>query len=836
MEKYKTIKIFLASSEELKEDRKWFGDFVQGINKIYQERGKGVDVFKWEFFDAANNDRRKQDEYNEKVRESNMFLALFHKKAGRYTLEEYDVAMETYRKSKQFPKIYVYCKKLGLFERETSELKAFKAGLSKDNKEYFWITYSTHDQLHLHFLQQLLMVENSLDKLKLEDGTVTLEGMHVADIDNLSFAAGNKDYQRMSAELATLPKDIENARAFLKENPDNEYMRNELQKKLNRYYALKDEFAQLQQTLFDTSQRIAAMQREQLSDKLHRATEAFESGDLDGANALLREIAIDANAHYDNMNQQRELVHQDIEAFLLQAKIVKAEVNTPIEERIEQVQAIYAKAYEWAKNSALPDEKYEGLLRDYAKFLYVYGLYNEAEPIYLRLIFLREKLYGKEHVDTATSYNDIGGLYDNQGNYAKALEYHRKALDIRKRVLGPNHPDTAVSYAWFGFNYDSQGDYAKALEYYEKASAIWERVLGPNHPYTVKSYGNIGIVYDKQGDYAKALEYYGKALDIRKRVLGPDNPDTASSYNNIGEVYREQGDYVKALEYHRKALGIMERVLGPNHPSTASSYNNIGLVYHSQGDYAKALEYYNKGLDICERVLGLEHPDTAMSFNNIGAVYYNQGYYDKALEYYGKALDIRKRVLGLDHLDTAQSYNNIGAVYHSQDNYTKALEYYGKALDIYEQVLGPDHPDTAGSYNNIGAVYDNQGDYAKALEYYEKALDIWERVLSPDHLNTAQSYNNIASVYCSQGNYAKALEYYGKVLDIRERVLGPDHLDTASSYNNIAGVYYSNGDYPNVLEYLRKTFDILERKLGSDHPNTKTVRENMEICRKLMQG
>ena len=794
MEKYKTIKIFLASSEELKEDRKWFGDFVQGINKIYQERGKGVDVFKWEFFDAANNDRQKQDEYNEKVRESNMFLALFHKKAGRYTLEEYDVAMETYRKSKQFPKIYVYCKKLGLFERETSELKAFKAGLSKDNKEYFWITYSTHDQLHLHFLQQLLMVENSLDKLKLEDGTVTLEGMHVADIDNLSFAADNKDYQRMSAELATLPKDIENARAFLKENPDNEYMRNELQKKLNRYYALKDEFAQLQQTLFDTSQRIAAMQREQLSDKLHRATEAFESGDLDGANALLREIAIDANAHYDNMNQQRELVHQDIEAFLLQAKIVKAEVNTPIEERIEQVQAIYAKAYEWAKNSALPDEKYEGLLRDYAKFLYVYGLYNEAEPIYLRLIFLREKLYGKEHVDTATSYNDIGGLYDNQGNYAKALEYHRKALDIRKRVLGP------------------------------------------------------------------------------------DNPDTASSYNNIGEVYREQGDYVKALEYHRKALGIMERVLGPNHPSTASSYNNIGLVYHSQGDYAKALEYYNKGLDICERVLGLEHPDTAMSFNNIGAVYYNQGYYDKALEYYGKALDIRKRVLGLDHLDTAQSYNNIGAVYHSQDNYTKALEYYGKALDIYEQVLGPDHPDTAGSYNNIGAVYDNQGDYAKALEYhkkalgiqervlgpdhpdtstsynnigavyksqgdyakaleyYEKALDIWERVLSPDHLNTAQSYNNIASVYCSQGNYAKALEYYGKVLDIRERVLGPDHLDTASSYNNIAGVYYSNGDYPNVLEYLRKTFDILERKLGSDHPNTKTVRENMEICRKLMQG
>lgn len=750
--KQNTINIFLASSEELKDERVWFGDFVQNINKIYKERGKGIDVFKWEYYDAANNDVSKQGEYDDEIRNSNMFLALFHTKAGKFTLHEYDVAMDTYRKTKKFPKVYVYLKALQEGEEETPELTAFKAELSKDGKEYFWITYSTHDQLHLHFLQQLLMVENSLDKLKLEDGTVTLEGMHVADIDNLSFAAGNKDYQRMSAELATLPKDIENAQAFLKENPDNEYMRDELQKKLNRYNALKDEFAGLQNTLFDTSQRIAAMQREQLSDKLRRATEAFESGDLSGTNALLREIAIDANAHYDNMNQQRELVHQDIEAFLLQAKTVKAEVNTPIEERIEQVQAIYAKADKWADDSKLPDDKYERLLVDYSDFLYGYGLYKEAEPIDIRLIVLREKLYGKEHAATAMSYNNIGEVYRNQGDYVKALENQRKALDIVKRVLGPNHPLTAMSY------------------------------------------------------------------------------------NNIGLVYHSQGDYVKALEYYKKDLDICERVLGSDHPNTAQSYNNIGVVYYNQGDYSKALEYFGKALAIRERVLGLDHPDTAQSYNNIGGGYHSQGNYFKALECYEKALDIYEQVLGPNHPDTARFYNNIGAVYDNQGNYSKALEYHMKDLAICERVLGPNHPDTATPYNNIGAVYKSQGDYAKALEYYEKALDIWERVLGPDHLNTAQSYNNIASVYCSQGKYAKALEYYGKALDIRERVLGLDHLDTASSYNNIAGVYFSNGDYPNVLEYLKRTLDILERKLGSDHPNTKTVRENMEICRKLMHG
>jgi ABC-type Na+ transport system ATPase subunit NatA len=79
------------------------------------------------------------------------------------------------------------------------------------------------------------------------------------------------------------------------------------------------------------------MQHENLSDKLRRATEAFEAGDLAGTNALLREIIIDAKHHYDNMNDNRALVHQDIEAFLLQAKTKMAEVNIPIEERIEEV-------------------------------------------------------------------------------------------------------------------------------------------------------------------------------------------------------------------------------------------------------------------------------------------------------------------------------------------------------------------------------------------------------------------------------------------------------------------------------------------------------------------
>ena len=699
----KTFKIFLASSDDLREERISFGNFIRTLNKIYLGRGMSIDVFEWEDQEAFIDDRRTQDKYNDEIRKSDMFVALFYKKAGKYTIEEFDVAMEEFGK-KGYPKVFVCCKVLEESESETTELKAFKDKLNEKDKEKFWINFKNNDDLQLRFVQQLLMVENELMKLKLEGDKVTLDGLYIAELANLSFAAGNEQYIQMKEELEELPDDIETARKLVAECPEDEKMGKRLQKKLDRYNKLKEEFARLQQTLFETSQRIATMQRENLSDKLRRATEAFESGNMERANTLLDEIAIEAETHKANLEQDRELVHQDIEAFLLQAKTKMAEVNTSIEKRIKEVHAIYAKADQWAKDSALPDDKFDGLLDDYSSFLYDYGKYKEAEQVYLRLVSLREKMLGKEHPKTATSYNNIGTTYHYLGNHPKALEYFFKDLAISEKVLGKEHPDTATSYNNIGQVYYSQGEYPKALEYFFKALDIREKVLGKEHPSTATSYNNIGLTYHSQGDYTKALEYHFKALDIKEKVLGKEHPFTATTYNNIGQVYYSQGDYTKALEYYFKDLAICEKVLGKEHPSTATSYNNIGLVYKQQGDYTKALEYYFKDLAICEKVLGKEHPDTATSYNNIGVVYKKQGYYPKALEFHFKALDIREKVLGKEHPDTATSYNNIGLVYDDQGDYTKALEYYQKALDIFEKVLGYNHPSTKIVRKNLNSI------------------------------------------------------------------------------------------------------------------------------------
>ena len=739
----KTIRIFLASSNELKEDRDKFAAFITRLNKHYCPRGYEFILEVWEFLDPAYNNQPKQDEYDEVIKRCDYFVALFHTKAGEYTVRELNVAREQCKK-RQMP-LFIYFRDLDYWQtlqKKDENLVAVKKLLGEDMK-HFWGGYNNNDKLHLDFVLWLDDNLNQKSAIKVEGNEVIIGNLSLMSIASLPFAINNTEYQQSASKLQEVSKNIKKTQDLIKDYPNDDRFSQTLRDLQRQQDVLQEDIQRQQEALLGAAKRIAELSKQQVSEKLAKAIEAFENGKLETANTYLDELQQEGSLLYQEINSRREelktkkeQMHEHIEALMLQTQTVMADTNIPIEERVEQVAAIYAKADKWAESSNYPEEKYAKLLFHYACFLNAYAHYPEAVKVYLRQITLSEMLNGTDHPETAASYNNIGNVYWIQSDYEKAVEYYMKALDIFKKILGENHP------------------------------------------YTATSYNSIAGVYWKQSDYKKALGYQKKALDIQKKVLGENHPDTAGSYNNIAGVYYSKGDYEKALEYYMKAIDIREKVLGNNHPDFAMSYSNIGVLYYSKGDYENALEYYKKALDIYVKVLGENHPDTAMSYSNIGMIYYSKCDYEKTLEYYMKALDIRKKVLGEYYPDTAKSYNNIGLVYKAQGNYEKALEYYKKALDIREKVLGENHSYTASSYNNIAGLYYSNGDYEKALEYYMKALNIKKKVLGDNHTETATSCYNIGAVYYSKGDYENALVLLKKTYAIRKVKLGEEHPDT----------------------------------------------------------
>ncbi|MCK4665039.1 MAG: CHAT domain-containing protein, partial [Bacteroidales bacterium] len=136
----------------------------------------------------------------------------------------------------------------------------------------------------------------------------------------------------------------------------------------------------------------------------------------------------------------------------------------------------------------------------------------------------------------------------------KALEYYLKALEIFKELLGEKHTTVASSYNNIGLVYDDKSEYDKSLEYHFKSLEIKKELLGEKHTDVASSYANIGNVYTDKSEYDKALEYYFKSLEIIKELLGEKHTNVALSYNNIGFVYTDKSEYDKALEYYQ--LGI----------------------------------------------------------------------------------------------------------------------------------------------------------------------------------------------------------------------------------------------------------------------------------------
>jgi tetratricopeptide (TPR) repeat protein len=61
---------------------------------------------------------------------------------------------------------------------------------------------------------------------------------------------------------------------------------------------------------------------------------------------------------------------------------------------------------------------------------------------YQRALDGREKTLGKGHPDTLATFHNMASVFDNQGEYDKALTWYQRAFDGREKMLGKNHPHT----------------------------------------------------------------------------------------------------------------------------------------------------------------------------------------------------------------------------------------------------------------------------------------------------------------------------------------------------------------------------------------------------------
>ena len=147
------IKLFLASSSELKDDREQFEIFIYRKCKTWFDRGIFLHLDIWEDFLDAMSAGGLQSEYNKAIQDCDIFVLLAFNKVGKYTAEEFEKAFGQFSETTK-PFIFTYFKPPETRDRDDlNSLWAFEDKLKELN--HYKTEYRTIEGLREHFSNQL---------------------------------------------------------------------------------------------------------------------------------------------------------------------------------------------------------------------------------------------------------------------------------------------------------------------------------------------------------------------------------------------------------------------------------------------------------------------------------------------------------------------------------------------------------------------------------------------------------------------------------------------------------------------------------------------------------
>ena len=646
--------IFFASSiTELEIERLRLTNFVNQLSAKYLEKYFEIRLlpFICEDEDPCMAHAGKQTEYDDAIRESRMCFFVFHKKVGKYTEHELEVAKAAFDKT-ELPKIYFFFKKPH-GEEFSSEVVALQAKLDKDFGHYYTF-FDDIDTVHLRIVLQVMRQVLPEVSVELKDGKVLARNMPVPGVDPMSLPEfrNNKDLARMRKEYAKLDAECKKLYEKFKQPDCPADIIAEYSRKAAERARLKEETEQLLGDIFNISKEICS-ESGVVDAKRRAAYRYLEEGDSKKALEMLDEgeLLAEGERVLSKAREARAEAQSLIDAWKLRIDILLT--ITEDEERFAKVRAAYDEIERLVDEFRVGTEK----IRDYAEFLNKQNdhklAYAKASK-YVRL-FEADKILGKNVTDEMLweAYELMGAVALSAKQYGEALEYWGKAYELAQN-LGMR--EKGIIYNDLGILHYRIGNYDKANHFYQQALSIRGELYAENPSIYATSYAavynNLGNLYRKTREYSESEKCHKEALAVKLKHSDKDPSGydiyIARSYTNLGNLYCDYGDYDKAKECYGKALKIKEKLYAENPfeytPNLATTYNGLGNVARNLKDYKAAFKWYEQALKLLTDDYIAEHPayasNLAMTYKYIGELCFVCEEYDKAREYYERAVEM----------------------------------------------------------------------------------------------------------------------------------------------------------------------------------------------------
>lgn len=278
--------------------------------------------------------------------------------------------------------------------------------------------------------------------------------------------------------------------------------------------------------------------------------------------------------------------------------------------------------------------------------LFVAGEYEQADDLvnalwqFLAMLgrrelakaLLRQSIASLQGFSKYVALGNLATLLNDEGKWQQALKTYQQCIEYFEK--SGNKQNAAVGMSQQAQIYQERGDYARALELEREALQIKEEIKDES---AVIQHYRIAQLLFLMKKYDQALTAGEQALDKARAI--ENHQLEAACLHQLGLTLNKLDRPQEAFEKFQQSLAIEEE-LG-NRAGQADSLGEMGKLLMNAGHHAEALQFLQRGMAI--NIELQDYVKAAIKLEKIGIVFERQGHFAEALEKYGEALRLKKQ-------------------------------------------------------------------------------------------------------------------------------------------------------------------------------------------------
>jgi serine phosphatase RsbU (regulator of sigma subunit) len=260
---------------------------------------------------------------------------------------------------------------------------------------------------------------------------------------------------------------------------------------------------------------------------------------------------------------------------------------------------------------------------------------NYLSDILAALHIFEEESHAPEQVNVL---NILGNLYDNYGDYEKAISACRQGIDM----AGSHGLDSG------------------------KADCLT----------------TMGQIYSRLGDFDLAIQQLEEGLNLRTQLN--EQMAVCSSLNLIARIYLLQKNYAKSEEYYNKSLEYRTKI--NDIYGLPWTYLGLATLYEQQEDYNRALVLYNKGIEMNQHLN--EKRYQLMCLSGIGNIQVKTGDVQTGIATLEHVLQLASEIKAKPLM--ADIHKELALAFETTNKTKQTLFHYKQFITLKEEVLNTD--------------------------------------------------------------------------------------------------------------------------------------------------